>query len=192
MSTRLAIYVIPLTIFAACSGAKTPTAPTLTPPPVTTVSPPVTPTPPVTPPTTPTITSFAGSWRGAYVIEQCSGQGSIEDVLCSAPSGSRPGGLYPVGTALQLALSLTQNGSVVSGTIAFGEVTGLVTGTVTSDQRLVLRGRATATNGLSLDITAWDTRLSGAQLVGTIAYTAEVRGFPGFGTMTSRLSGVQR
>jgi len=190
MRAPLTIFVLATSVLVACGGgaSSSPTAPTATPPPVAVTPPPTTPPPP---PVTPTITNFAGTWRGNYVIERCSGQGTIEDVLCSAPSGSRPGGIYPVGTVLQLAIALNQSGTTVTGTIAFGEVTGPVTGTITND-RLVLRGRATSTEGLSLDISAWDTGIASDQLTGTLTYSAEVRGFPGFAAVTSRLSGVRR
>lgn len=59
-------------------------------------------------------TPFAGSWSGSYRIDSCQGAGSAQDLLCSAPSGGRAGGLYPPGTVLPMALSLVQNGESVS------------------------------------------------------------------------------
>ena len=58
--------------------------------------------------------AVAGTWSGQYRVERCDGTGSVQDAFCSAR------GAFPPGTTLPIALSLTQNGTTVSGTMALG------------------------------------------------------------------------
>ncbi len=128
----------------------------------------------------------AGTWSGRYVVERCDGTGSVQDLFCSANRG-----LYPVGSPLPIALNLTQNGSSVTGTVAFGQVTGVVTGVVSPGGTLSLQGSALS-GDLTLTITTWNTPVAGNSLVGTIAFNVGFRTVPGVASITARLSNVTR
>ena len=136
------------------------------------------------------VSSFSGSWSGTYVVERCDGPGSIQDILCSAPSGSRPGGIYPVGTSLPITLTLVQNGNNVTGTFALGNVRGVATGVVTNGL-LTLQG--TATGGtLTAVITYWSTRATGNVMDGFASYNITIQGAPGVGVLVTRFGRVTK
>lgn len=133
-----------------------------------------------------TNTPFAGVWTGTYIVEQCNGTGSAQDLFCSANRG-----LYPVGTSLPIRLTLSQNGSSVSGTVEFGQVTGPVTGVVSSGGTLTLQG--TATNGqTSGAISSWSTRVAGNSMEGNFSYNATFVGLPGVSAVSARLGRMTR
>jgi hypothetical protein len=121
----LPVLILTAVLEAACNGgSNSPTSPTRTPAPTVTAPPAATITPP--PPVQPT--PYSGRWSGQYVIDRCDGTGSVQDLLC----GTRRG-LFPPGTSLPIAIDLTQNGTTVSGTIALGAITGVVSGAVRSN-----------------------------------------------------------
>lgn len=132
------------------------------------------------------VNTAAGAWGGSYVVERCDGTGSVQDIFCSANRG-----LFPVGSTLPIAMLLTQNGSSVSGTIAFGTITGSVTGTV-SGNSLVLQGTATSSGGVTTTITAWSTTISGNSMSGQIGYNLSLAGTPGVAAVTARLASVTK
>lgn len=135
---------------------------------------------------TATSPAFAGTWSGRYVVERCDGTGSAQDYFCSTAHGA-----FPPGTSLPLSMSLTQNGSSVSGTFSLGQVTGVATGTVNAGGTLVLQG--TATSGqLTTALSGWSSTVSGSSMEGTFSYNASVSGIPGVAVIVSRLSGVTR
>ncbi len=176
---------------AACGGNSSPTAPT--PPPVV-VAPPV-----VTPPPAPTILNYAGRWIGSYIVDQCAGSsGSMDDVLCSAPRGNNPGGIFQRGVILPMSLDLSQGGSVVNGTLNLGNMRGAVNGSVLSNSTLILAGTiifSDASVGLTVTnvITQWDTVLAeGGFLSGAFSFNVRVNVFPGDGVVRVRLLNVRR
>lgn len=193
MLSRLIVLVVPClaVVLAGCGGGSgnTPTAPTTsTPPPTTAVTPPV-----VTPPA-PTVANFAGRWSGTYFVERCEGTGSAQDLTCSAPSGGRPGGAFPVGTALPITIELSQSGTNVSGTIAFGSVRGVTTGVVSSSTGLLtLQGTATPpSGGGSATITYWSTRVQQNAMDGFVNFDLRLPTFPGVASVYARLGTVTR
>lgn len=188
---RRGTFVLTLLLSSCNSGS--PTAPT---PPVGTTPPPV--VTPLPPPPAPTITNYAGRWFGGYVVEQCAGSsGSMDDVLCSAPRAGNSGGIFQRGVSLPVSLDLSQNGSAVNGTLSLGQIRGTVSGSVLSNQSLVLSGApiySDATTGLTITntITNWDTSLTSGIMNGTFTFTVRVNIFPGDGTVRVRLSDVRR
>ena len=133
---------------------------------------------------------FSGNWSGNYVVERCEGTGSVQDILCSAPSGSRPGGIFPVATTLPITMSFVQNGSTVTGTFALGNVTGPGTG---AEVNGVLTLQGTARNGtLTAVISQWSTQVSGNTMTGTASFNVTVSGAPGTGVLVTRLSNVRK
>lgn len=134
---------------------------------------------------TATAPSFAGTWSGNYIVDRCEGTGSVQDYFCSAR------GVYPPGSVLPITLNLNQNGSSVSGLVAFGQVTGNVSGNVSSGGALVLQG--TATSGtLTVQVTSWTTSVNGGTMAGSFAYNVGLTGTPGVAVVTSRLSNVTK
>lgn len=134
---------------------------------------------------------IAGRWSGTYVIDQCVGTGSIQDVFCSAGTGNRPGGAFPVGSTLPIALEVTQTGFELSGTVAFGQISGPVTGVVRAPGVFQVQGTARF-GDVTLLIAHWDTRVTGNTMEGFINYEARVRGLPGFAGIVTHLVKVER
>lgn len=130
--------------------------------------------------------SVAGSWSGQYRVASCDGTGSNQDYFCSAGRGA-----FPPGSFLPIALSLTQNGTAVSGTISFGQVTGVVNGTINASGTLVLQGTATGSQ-ITATLSSWNTVVSGSSMTGSFTYNAGLSGVPGVAVVTSTLSGVTR
>ncbi|BCS32229.1 hypothetical protein TBR22_A14390 [Luteitalea sp. TBR-22] len=128
----------------------------------------------------------AGTWSGRYVVERCDGTGSVQDLFCSANRG-----LYPAGTSLPLDLVLTQSGSTVSGTAYFGQVTGPVTGVVSSGGTLTLQGTARS-SGLTITVTGWSTPINGNSMTGVINFNVGSGSLPGVAAITARLTQVTR
>lgn len=128
----------------------------------------------------------AGTWSGRYVVERCDGTGSVQDLFCSANHG-----LYPVGTSLPIDLVLTQNGSNVSGNAYFGQVSGVVTGVVSSGGTLTLQGTANSST-VTITITNWNTPINGNAMTGVIGFNVGSRTLPGVAAITARLSNVTR
>ena len=185
---KLLTVLIGAILISACDRGANGTP--VTPSPVT-VAPPPAPAPAPTPAPTPFVFSYAGFWSGNYIINRCLGQGSLEDLFCSAPSGGRPGGIYPVGSRLPITLDLTQNGTSVSGLVSFGSVRGPMSGTVRSNGLLTMSGNA-ASGNYTMSITYWDTGVYGDELGGYISFTTRYAGINGFATVETQLSGVRR
>lgn len=133
---------------------------------------------------------FAGNWSGTYIVERCDGSGSLQDLFCSSPVPGRAGGIFPIGTALPITLTLTQSGSTVAGTLSLGQVTGAVTGTITNN---VLTLQGTTTFGTSTSaILLWNSTVSGNTMSGTSTYNVSIAGVPGVLLMTTRLNSVTK
>lgn len=182
----LVMLCLSVAIVAGCGGgSNSPTAPTTTP---TTVTPPV-----VTPPA-PTVANFAGRWSGTYFVERCEGTGSAQDLACSAPSGGRPGGAFPVGSALPITIELSQSGTSVNGTIAFGSFRGVTTGVVSSSSGLLTLQGSTLppSGGGSVAITYWSTRVQGNAMDGFFNVDLRLPSFPGVASIYARLGTVTR
>jgi len=129
--------------------------------------------------------SAQGTWSGRYEVLRCDGTGSNQDYFCSQR------GAYPPGSSLPITLSLTQSGTSVTGSIAFGQVTGSVRGSIDGGGNLNLQG--TASGGqINLALTSFSVSVSGSSMTGNLTYGAGLAGVPGVAVVTSRLSGVTR
>lgn len=194
IATNRATVVLLVLGLAACGsdGPRSPVAPSPT---VTAPPPPVVVVPPPPPP--PAITDYTGRWTGSYIVEQCAGSsGSMDDVLCSAPRGSNPGGIFQRGVSLPVTIDLSQHGSAVTGSLSLGLIRGPVNGSVVNNG-LILAGTviySDASVGLTVTnvITNWETALSGVFLQGTFSFSVRVNVFPGDGVVRVRLSNVRR
>ena len=189
MLSTIARVVLALVLSVAVGGcgggSSNPSTPTSHTP--TTTTPPPTPTPPpvVSPPAVQP-TPFTGRWSGRYIIERCDGTGSVQDLLCGNTRG-----LFPPGTSLPIALDLTQNGSTVSGTIALGQIIGVVTGAVRTTGLLTLSGVARSGTATAT-LTYWDTQAVGNTMNGFFNFSATYTNIPGNAEVAARLSGVAK
>ena len=102
--------------------------------------------------------NYAGTWNGTYHIDTCTATFLIDSWCPSA-----------LGSTAPLQLSLTQSGSSVTGTIAFQNVTGSVSGTVGANGVLSLSGTASTADG-HFTLTAWSTTVSGTSMSGTFTF----------------------
>jgi hypothetical protein len=117
------------------------------------------------------------------------------DVLCSDARPGNPGGIFKRGEVFPLTLELSQSGTTVSGTIAFGQYRGNISGSVRSDQGLFLSGGASGRAGsaiITLTTTDWSTFLSGGRLEGAIGFGVRINTLPGDGVIRARLSNMIR
>ncbi len=135
-----------------------------------------------------TATGFGaeGLWDGTYVVERCDGTGSVQDLFCSANRGA-----FPVGSRLPVELLLEQNGNDVAGLVAFGDLLGQVSGTISSSGVLTLQGAAQL-GTTTVTITSWNTPLSGDSMTGTFVFNVNDRSLPGVATVTARIASMTR
>lgn len=184
---RVSVYVL-CGFLAACGSS--PTAPT--PAPVVNAPPPV-----VVPPPAPSITNYAGTWIGEYVVDQCAGSsGSMDDVLCSAPRPGNAGGIFQRGARFPITIELSQSGSAVNGALSLGLIRGPISGAVVN-QRVILVGTliySDATTGLTLTnlITNWDTAIVGGLLTGDFSLNVRLNVLPGDASVRLRLQNTMR
>jgi hypothetical protein len=88
-------------------------------------------------------------------------------------------------------MSLTQNGSAVSGPFALGFVVGVANGVVSASGVLPLQG--TATSGqVTATITTWSTRVDGNVMSGNVTYNLTLAGTPGIAVVVTRLGRVTK
>lgn len=185
--------VIGLAVFLVSCGGGSPVAPT----PVASTPPVVVPPPPPPPPPPPAITNYAGRWVGEYVVISCAGSsGSMGDVLCSAPRGSNPGGIFQRDSRFPVTIDLSQSGSAVNGIMTLGQMTGTVTGSVVN-QRLILSGTITysdSVNGLTLTnvLSQFDAAVTSGLLTGDFSLNVRINVFPGDGNVRVRLQNTMR
>jgi len=127
-----------------------------------------------------------GLWDGSYVVERCDGTGSIQDLFCSANRGT-----FPVGSTLPIELLLEQSGNNVNGLVAFGDLIGEVSGTVSQTGVLTLQGSARL-GGTTVTITSWNTQVSGDAMTGPITFNLSANTLPGVAAITARLTNMTR
>lgn len=132
------------------------------------------------------LASFAGTWTGSHVSTACHGTGSAQDLICGAARGA-----YKVGTPLYFSVTLTQNGTSVSGIANVGGPSGPVTGTIVGNT-LTLSGTLRDQQGFTSTITSWSTTVNGGSLAGTIGYTLTYNDLPGNAAIVANLSNVTR
>lgn len=150
MNTRCRSALVLASIVAACGcggSSSTPTAPTTI---VVAAAPP-----------TPAVPSISGQWTGTYTVGSCSESGSaFGSGFCS--SLGRGGGLV---------FTPSQSGGTVTGTLGVGGFNIPVSGSLGTDNVLVLAGGGTVTTYTTLTLNAWRSTLAGATMSGAFTYT---------------------
>lgn len=165
-------------ISAAC-GSSSPTAPSS--------------------PTTPTAPAFTfqGNWGagnaggGSYRITGCSDTGAIatQGSFCRQVS---------IGTSASMGLSLTQSGTVVTGTVFLGPYAVPVTGTANGTSLTLVGTTPFTVAGFTqigdLAISNWSTSSSPGiifdLMTGTFNYVVTVRGSTGSGIISAQIIGL--
>lgn len=99
--------------------------------------------------------NYQGAWSGIWVRQQCSETGNLG--LCNSFLTTGP-----------LALTITQAGSSIQGSLVLGQLLINVAGPVNSDDSLSLAGQGTALGG-TLNLSAWRSSLTSGTMAGTFA-----------------------
>lgn len=135
-----------------------------------------------------------GSWAGTYVIEKCdAGTSTIYEAICAAPSGGRPGGVLPVGTAAPIALQITRgSGSDLVATAALGEIRGTLTGTDRGQNYLTFKGDLLSPGGNRVSFVYWDARVKTDLMEGFIAFEVYLNGLPSWAQVTAHFDNLTR
>ncbi|HTK28852.1 MAG TPA: hypothetical protein VL309_04845 [Vicinamibacterales bacterium] len=107
---------------------------------------------------TPSVPQYGGSWSGTYVISGCNQTGGMSLVnICGSLGNSAPYGL-----------TLTQNGTSVTGSFALGTISFANTGgTIASGGSLALTG-TNLSNGITI-VVNWALNLTASTLTGTLS-----------------------
>jgi hypothetical protein len=127
------------------------------------------------------IVSFAGTWSGTYTVTACGNNGDFKAIdFCST---------FSKGTVLPVTLTLTQNGSSVSGTLSQHDVHTPVTGSVGGTGHLSLSGSASV-DGFTIETVGWDTVVSSGTLTGGWADKFTKPSLAGFAQFSNQLNSV--
>jgi len=128
------------------------------------------------------VPSYEGTWLGTYAVTACSGTGSAEDLACRQT--------FRTGAILPIVLTLTQQATSVSGSLALGPTTGSVSGSALVDGRLILSG-GTEGSGMAIAITDWSTtRTFATRMQGGFSVTLTFASSPGVATLVNSLRDV--
>lgn len=135
---------------------------------------------------------FFGRWSGSYVVERCDGStGSMQDVLCRPPSGSRSG-IAPVGATLPFAIEIPETSSEdITARVFFGTVSGVLSGKNRGGGYFWLLGDVTGQGG-RISIVEWNMRAARDVMEGVVLYQIRLDGVSGIGAVALRLSNVTR
>lgn len=135
---------------------------------------------------------FVGRWSGSYVVEQCTGStGSMQDVLCRAPAGSRAG-IAHVGATLPFTIEISEaGGDDISARVQFGAISGVLPGKNRGGGYYYLTGALSGPGG-SITIVEWNTRAVRDVMEGVIAYQVRIDGVSGIGAVGVRLKDMTR
>lgn len=129
-------------------------------------------------PTTPSPTDVAGRWVGQWARGACTDAGNLTGT-CGILNVPNP-----------LSLTLTQNGSSVSGTLALGAINFTVTGQV-SGSSITISGQGTNSTG-SQTLSAWSSSVSGTSMTGTFSMAVVSTGNAGTANISGTLQSVAK
>jgi len=135
-----------------------------------------------------------GSWSGTYVVDVCdAGAGSIYEVVCSASSPGRQGGVFPVGTVAPISLKIIESNSKdLTAAAAFGEWRGTLTGTDRGANVLTLTGDLLNANGSKISVVFWDAQVRTDVMEGNIAFEVRVPGLPNSAQVSAHFANLSR
>ncbi len=121
------------------------------------------------------VPDFDGNWQGRYSLSSCTATGDFQAAnICAV--------LFDVDTTNQpIALTLTQTGDAVSGTMALEGVSGSVSGTFNDGGHITLSGNLQM-EGMVATLSTSGTDMyadSGGNIAGTFAYDISATGYSG-------------
>lgn len=133
------------------------------------------------------VPDYRGSWSGAYIWRSCSASGEFDAIdACE---------MFSVGSELPLLIRLSQNRDQTTGTLAFGDLMGDVTGVVDIPGHLALRGSMRYdVEGIAVTITVdgWDTVAEGDRMSGRFRQVWTIAGASGSMTSECEFRSVSR
>jgi len=127
---------------------------------------------------------YRGTWVGTYVVQTCAGSGSVHDIAC--------GTLFPMGVAQPISLTVVQENTQVSGTIALGDAAGTFEGYVPQNGRMVFAHGGAWAPGMV--ITLWDSAFLRVdeRLEGDFSFEVTMGTTPGSAWIKGPLQSVTR
>lgn len=134
---------------------------------------------------------IAGTWTGTYVVDQCSaGSGSMQDLICNATPG-RQQGIQKVGAVAPITFQITQSGTNLSATAAFGDVRGTLTGIDRGQNYLTLKGDLTF-NATTISVVHWDANVKTDAMAAFIGFEVRIAGVASHANVTGHFVDVTR
>jgi hypothetical protein len=134
--------------------------------------------------------NYGGHWDGTFAVRACDQSGIFTSSRYCENLGREP---------LSFALELTQSGAnadQITGLMSLRNLVGPVSGSVTTDGRLVLSGPYVATTGgvnIRVEIPSWLTAPVGTVgMSGFFVYTLELVGADGKATQTNEIVTAQK
>jgi hypothetical protein len=137
-------------------------------------------------PAQPTPFTWTGDFSGTYQITSCS-DGPL--------TGFCAGAGFTVGAQGPITLSLGQNGTSVSGTVALGSLTGTFQGTATGKRLSGSAPMMPITSGdvqVLATIIDWSSTLSGNSMTGTFTVTFAAVGIAGNASFNASIVTLKR
>lgn len=134
---------------------------------------------------------IAGSWAGTYVVDSCAaGSGSMHELICNDTPG-RQQGILKVGARPPINFQITQSGTDLTATAAFGEIRGTLTGIDRGQNFLTLKGDLTV-NTTTITLVHWDARVKTDVMEGIIGFEVRIAGIPSHANVTGHFVDVTR
>lgn len=134
---------------------------------------------------------IGGSWAGNYVVDSCAaGSGSMDELICNALPGRRQG-VLKVGSVAPINFQITQSGTDLSATAAFGEIRGTLSGTDRGQNFLTLKGDLTVST-TTLTVVYWDARVKTDAMEGLIGFEVRIAGIPSHANVIGHFVDVTR
>ena len=132
-----------------------------------------------------------GTWAGSVVVDACvAGSGTLEQMICSAIPGREPG-MWPVASSTPVSFVITESGTALTATAAFGAVRGTLTGSNRGGNLLTLLGELKA-DRTTVKLVHWDSRVDIDLMTGFVTFEVRVDGFPSYAQVSGRFVNVTR
>ncbi len=132
-----------------------------------------------------------GTWAGAYVVEQCeAGSSLMYELICSAVPG-RPRGALPVGATAPIAFEISQSGTDLTATAAFGDIRGRLTGSDRGRNFLTLSGDLTG-GTTTISVVYWDAAVKMDVMDAFIGFQVRMAGVPSYAVVSGYFVDVTR
>lgn len=133
-----------------------------------------------------------GLWVGTYVVDSCqAGSGSVDELVCAAPTPGHAGGILRVGTVAPMALQITQRGKDLSATMQFGELRGTLTGVDAGANYLSLSGTLNAATS-NARIVVFNARVKQDVMEGVMGYELRINDLPSWAVVTAHFDSIAR